>query len=184
MLGIITHDDVIDVFGEEATEDAHRMGAVAPMPSVENYLEADFLTIWWKRAVWLSCLFVAELFTFTALAFFEDAIKKIVALALFVPLCISTGGNSGSQAATLITRAMALGQVGIGDWWRVLRHELLMGLALGCTLGAIGFARAYFTPASVLGDADAGRLALVIAGSRRRDLPVGNARRLDAAVDV
>ena len=183
MLGIITHDDVIDVFSEEATEDVYRMGAVAPM-LVENYLEADFRTIWWKRSVWLSCLFVAEVFTFTALAFFEDSIKKIVALALFVPLCISTGGNSGSQAATLITRAMALGQVGIGDWWRVLRHELLMGLALGCTLGAIGFVRAYFTPASVLGDADAVGLALVICRRRNRDLPVGHARRLDAAVDL
>ncbi len=165
MLGIITHDDVMDVFSAEATEDVYRMGAVAPMPAVENYLEASFRTIWWKRSVWLSCLFVAEIFTFTALAFFEDSIKKIVALALFVPLCISTGGNSGSQAATLITRAMALGQVSVGDWWRVLRHELLMGVALGFTLGAIGFLRAYFTPASVLGDADAVGLALVIAAA-------------------
>ena len=163
MLGIITHDDVIDVFSAEATEDVYRMGAVNPL--VENYLEANFRTIWWKRSVWLSCLFVAEIFTFSALAFFEDSIKKIVALALFVPLCISTGGNSGSQAATLITRAMALGQVGIADWWRVLRHEVLMGMALGCTLGAIGFVRAYFTPAHVLGDADALGLAIVICGA-------------------
>jgi magnesium transporter len=160
MLGIITHDDVIDVFSAEATEDVYRMGAVAPL--VENYLEARFHTIWWKRSVWLSCLFVAELFTFTALAHFEDSIQKVVALSLFVPLCISTGGNSGSQAATLITRAMALGQVTVGDWWRVLRHELFMGSALGCTLGCIGFVRAYFTPRSVLGTADPLSLALVI----------------------
>ncbi len=160
MLGIITHDDVIDVFSAEATEDVYRMGAVAPL--VENYLEANFRTIWWKRSVWLSCLFVAELFTFTMLAHFEDSIKKIVALSLFVPLCISTGGNSGSQAATLITRAMALGQVTIGDWWRVLRHELLMGMALGVTLGSIGFVRAFFTPKEILGDADAWGLAIVI----------------------
>ncbi|MBI3837796.1 MAG: magnesium transporter [Planctomycetia bacterium] len=160
MLGIITHDDVIDVFSAEATEDVYRMGAVAPLE--ENYLEADFRTIWWKRSVWLSCLFVAEIFTFTAIAHFDDAIKKVVALAMFLPLCISTGGNSGSQAATLITRAMALGQVTLGDWWRVLRHELAMGLALGCTLGCVGFLRAYFTPKKVLGDSDPVQFAVVI----------------------
>src|SRR5262249_47363878 len=109
MVGIITYDDVIDVVVEEATEDVHRMGAVAPM--AENYLTANFVTVWRKRAVWLACLFVAELFTFTALSHFDEAINRVVVLALFVPLCISTGGNSGSQAATLITRAMALGQV-------------------------------------------------------------------------
>ena len=160
MLGIITHDDVIDIVRQEATEDVHRMGAVNPL--VEDYLEADFTTIWRKRAAWLSCLFVAELFTFTALAHFEHAIAKVLVLSLFVPLCISTGGNSGSQAATLITRAMALGQVNLADWWRVLRHELLMGLALGMTLGAIGFVRAWLTPSEVLGGTDAFRLALVI----------------------
>lgn len=160
MLGIITQDDVIDVVREEATEDVYRLGAVAPME--ENYLEANFTTIWRKRAMWLSCLFVAELFTFTALASFEQAIEKVVVLSLFVPLCISTGGNSGSQAATLITRAMALGHVSLADWWRVLRHELWMGLALGSTLGAIGFLRAYFTPAHVLEGADAVSLALTV----------------------
>lgn len=147
LIGIVTHDDVIDVVVEEATEDAHRMGAVGPLE--ENYLEASFVTVWRKRAFWLAMLFAAELFTFTALAHFEDAIAAVVVLALFVPLCISTGGNSGSQAATLITRAIALGQVSISDWWRVLRHELLMGLVLGLTLGSIGFLRASFTPDSV-----------------------------------
>jgi magnesium transporter len=148
------------VFSAEATEDVYRMGAVAPLE--ENYLEANFRTIWWKRSVWLSCLFVAEIFTFTAIAHFDDAIKKVVALAMFLPLCISTGGNSGSQAATLITRAMALGQVKLSDWWRVLRHELAMGMALGCTLGCVGFARAYFTPKSILGDSDPVMFAVVI----------------------
>jgi magnesium transporter len=147
LVGIITYDDVIDVVVSEATEDAHRMGAVGPL--AENYLEARFTLIWRKRAVWLACLFVAELFTFTALSYFEDAIAKVVVLSLFVPLCISTGGNSGSQAATLITRAMALGQVAIKDWRRVLRHEVAMGLVLGMTLGVIGFVRASATPASV-----------------------------------
>src|SRR5262249_23437199 len=100
----------------------------------------------------LACLFLAELFTFTALAHFEDAIAEVVVLSLFVPLCISTGGNSGSQAATLITRAMALGHVGARDWLRVLRHEVMMGLVLGITLGAIGFFRAAVTPERVRGN--------------------------------
>jgi magnesium transporter len=160
MLGIVTHDDVIDTVVEEATEDVHRMGAVVPI--TENILEADFLTIWRKRAGWLSLLFVAELFTFTALASFEDAIAAVLALSLFVPLCISTGGNSGSQAATLITRALAVGHVNLRDWWRVLSHELLMGVALGVTLGAIGFVRAALTPQSVLGNANRWHLAVVI----------------------
>lgn len=160
MLGIITHDDVIDVVVDEATEDAHRMGGVVPLE--EGYLDANFFTIWWKRSGWLSCLFFAELFTFTALATYEDAIQRIVALSLFVPLCISTGGNSGSQAATLITRAIALGDVTVGDWFRVLRRELLMGLALGITLGVIGFVRASLTPGSVLGEANRWWLALTV----------------------
>ncbi|NLY02607.1 MAG: magnesium transporter [Rhodopirellula sp.] len=108
---------------------------------------------------------MAELLTFTALASFENAIAAVVALSLFVPLCISTGGNSGSQAATLITRALALGQVTPRDWRRVLRHELLMGVSLGLTLGAIGFLRAALTPKSVLGNADRWLLALTIAES-------------------
>jgi magnesium transporter len=100
--------------------------------------------------MWLACLFVAELFTFTALAYFENSIAAVLVLSLFVPLCISTGGNSGSQAATLITRAMALGHVGPAQWWQVLKHELAMGLALGLTLGAIGFVRGFTTPQSLL----------------------------------
>ena len=160
LVGIITHDDVIDVMIEEATEDAQQMAGVLPM--AEDYLHAPFVTVWRKRAVWLSCLFVAELFTFTALAHFEDEIAAILALSLFVPLCISTGGNSGSQAATLMTRALALGQLKLRDWWRVLRHELVVGLALGLTLGAIGFVRACMTPQSVLGPANRWMLALVI----------------------
>lgn len=147
MVGIITHDDVIDVVVQEATEDVHRMGAVAPM--AENYLTANLITVWRKRAVWLACLFVAELLTFTVLAQFGEAINKVIVLALFVPLCISTGGNSGSQAATLITRAMALGQVTLRDWTKVLRHELVMGLLLGLTLGGIGFLRSSFTPEDI-----------------------------------
>ncbi len=151
LVGIITHDDIIDVIVEEATEDAHLMGAVSPLE--ESYLESSFVELWRKRAVWLACLFIAELFTFTALSFFEDSIAKVVVLSLFVPLCISTGGNSGSQAATLITRAMALGEVKLPDWSRVLRHELFMGLALGVTLGLIAFLRGASTSSSLLSSA-------------------------------
>lgn len=147
LVGIVTHDDVMDVVVSEATEDLQRQAGVGLI--TENYLEARFFTVWQKRTVWLACLFLAELFTFTALSHFEDAIATVVVLSLFVPLCISTGGNSGSQAATLITRAMALGQVGVRDWARVLRHELRMGVVLGLTLGVIGFVRASFTPESV-----------------------------------
>ncbi len=158
IVGIVTHDDVIDVVVQEATEDALRMGGVGTM--VEHYLEAPFLTLWRKRSGWLACLFVAEMFTFSALAHFQTAIEKIIALSLFVPLCISTGGNSGSQAATLITRAMALRQIRPSDWLRVIRHELIMGLALGLTLGAIGFIRVRVTPAAWLGLGGSERLML------------------------
>lgn len=161
LVGIVTHDDVLDVVVDEATEDAHRQGAVGPL--VENYLEASFVQIWLKRVGWLSCLFIAELFTFTALAYFENEIAAVLALSLFVPLCISTGGNSGSQAATLVTRAIALGQISMHDTWRVLRHEFGMGIALGLSLGAIGFVRAALTPQKVLGNADRWSVALVIA---------------------
>jgi magnesium transporter len=144
MVGIVTHDDVMDVVVKEATEDVYRLGGVGAIE--ESYLEANFFTIWRKRAMWLACLFLAELFTFTAMASFEDSISQLVVLSLFVPLCLSTGGNSGSQAATLITRAMALGQVTLGRWWTVLRHELIMGVVLGLTLGLIGFWRGWLTP--------------------------------------
>jgi magnesium transporter len=167
LVGIITHDDVMDVVVEEATEDVHRMGAVGPI--TENYLQASFFTVWWKRAIWLSALFVAEMFTFNAMAYFDELIKVVTVLALFSPLCLSTGGNSGSQAATLITRAMALGQVTVRDWFRLLRHELLMGLALGLALGAIGLVRVLLlTPHHVLENPDGSHtdlfgLAIVVA---------------------
>jgi len=163
MVGIVTHDDVIDVVVQKATEDVHRMGGVGPL--AENYLQAPFFTIWRKRAFWLACLFLAELLTFTALAGFAEQIEKVVVLSLFVPLVISTGGNSGSQAATLITRAMALGHVTLRDWFRVLRHELVMGVALGVTLGLIGFARAGLTPTEIRRTVDSLDLALVVGQS-------------------
>lgn len=148
LVGIVTHDDVVDVLVQAATEDAERMGGVVPIG--ENFMEANFFTVWRKRVVWLSLLFVAELLTFSALEHFEDAIKAVTVLSLFIPLCISTGGNSGSQAATLITRALALRQVTPKEWFLVLRKELLMGLVLGLSLGVIGYVRASFTRESTL----------------------------------
>lgn len=136
LVGIVTHDDIMDVIEEEATEDLQRQAAVGPI--AENYLEAAFAEVWRSRALWLSALFVFELSTSWAMAYFEDAIAQMLVLALFVPLCISIGGNSGGQAATLITRALALGHVSPGEWLRVLRHEVVMGAALGVTVGVIG----------------------------------------------
>jgi len=144
LLGIVTHDDVLDVVQQEATEDLQRQAAVGPIEG--DYLKASFVKVWWSRAFWLSLLFVAELATFTVMEYFEDAIAAVVVLALFVPLCISTGGNSGSQAATLVTRSLALGYVRPRDWKRVLRRELLMGIVLGTTLGGIAFVRGALTP--------------------------------------
>lgn len=167
MLGIVTHDDVIDVIRQEATEDLQRQAAVSPLG--ESYAEASFWRMWWSRARWLSVLFVAELMTFTVMSYFEDAIAAVVVLSLFVPLCISTGGNSGSQASTLITRALALGEIHLGDWRRVLRRELFMGLALGLTLGVIALFRGALTPTDTRGGPQKVResfVARVPAGTR------------------
>jgi len=162
ILGIITHDDVIDLTHEEATRDAHMMAAISPLE--EAYLEVPFFTIWKKRVLWLLCLFIGGSFTFSALSHYHEALEGFLFLALFIPLCIATGGNSGSQAATLITRSLALGDIKLRDWFRVLRHEILMGLALGVVLGTIGCILAYFTPAELLQDKNVSywQLALVI----------------------
>jgi magnesium transporter len=171
LVGIITSDDVFDVMVSEATEDVHRMGGVAPLE--QSYLQTSFLKLWRSRAFWLSLLFGAELFTFTALSHFEDAIAEVVVLSLFVPLCISTGGNSGSQAATLITRALALGEVTGRDWLRVFRHEIAMGIVLGATLGVIGFVRASFTPESVRSSSPPRREAFTVT------VPVGQELKVE-----
>ena len=163
MLGIITYDDVIDVNSDLVTKHVHQMGAVQPME--QPYLETPFFTIWHKRVVWLACLFVAELFTFSALAHFNAELEQLVVLAMFIPLCISVGGNSGAQAATLVTRSLALGEVRLRDWFRVMRHEIMMGLALGLSIGLIGFTRAVLTPESVIGTVDRWLLGITIAQS-------------------
>jgi magnesium transporter len=139
ILGIVTVDDVIDVLVEEETEDVQKLGGLEALD--EPYLEVGMLKMLRKRGGWLAALFLGETLTATAMQFFEAEIAQAVVLALFIPLIISSGGNSGSQATTLVIRAMALGQVRLQDWWRVVRREFTAGLALGLLLGAIGFAR-------------------------------------------
>jgi magnesium transporter len=141
VVGFVTVDDVIDVLVEEQTEDILRMGGVEPSALDLPYLGTPFLRLVRKRATWLVILFLSELLTATAMGFFEGEIARAVVLALFVPLIISSGGNSGSQASTLIIRALALGEITLRDWWRVMRREVLSGLALGAILGTIGFFR-------------------------------------------
>ncbi|MEK7704707.1 MAG: magnesium transporter [Myxococcota bacterium] len=137
--GIVTFDDIVDVVQEEATEDVHKFGGLQALET--PYLQTGFLEMVRKRAVWLAVLFLGEMMTASAMAHFEHAIARAVVLALFVPLIISSGGNSGSQAATLVIRAMALGEVRLRDWWRIMQREVLAGLSLGSVLALIGFAR-------------------------------------------
>lgn len=139
LLGIITIDDILWVASEEFSEDMQKIGGTAALN--EPYLEMPIFRLFKKRVVWLVILFLGELLTATAMAYFEDEIKRAVVLALFVPLIISSGGNSGSQASTLIIQAMAVGEITVRDWWRVMRREIISGLMLGTVLGIIGFLR-------------------------------------------
>ncbi|HRB70088.1 MAG TPA: magnesium transporter, partial [Chitinophagales bacterium] len=139
LLGIVTIDDILRVESEEATEDIHKIGGTEALD--EPYMNTPFFELIKKRAGWLVILFLGEMLTASAMAFFEDEIAKAVVLVLFIPLIISSGGNSGSQASTLIIRAMALGEITFEDWWRVMKREILSGLALGSILGTIGFLR-------------------------------------------
>jgi magnesium transporter len=139
LLGIVTVDDILDVAEEEATEDIQKIGGSEALD--EPYMKISIPKMVRKRATWLIVLFLSEMLTATAMGKFETEIARAVVLSIFVPLVISSGGNSGSQASTLIIRAMALGEVGLHDWWRVMRREILSGLALGGILGIIGFIR-------------------------------------------
>ena len=139
MKGIVTVDDVVDVVQEEATEDMQKVGGVAAFDA--PYLQIALPLMIRKRVGWLSALFLGEMLTASAMGYFEKEIARAVVLALFIPLIISSGGNSGSQATTLVIRAMALGQVRLRDWWRVIRREFLAGIGLGCVLAVIGFIR-------------------------------------------
>jgi magnesium transporter len=139
LIGIVTVDDVLDAAEEMATRDVQRIGGSEVLG--EAYLAISTRRMIRKRAGWLVVLFIGETLTATAMGFFEAEIARAVVLALFVPLIISSGGNSGSQASTLVIRALALGELATDDWWRVARRELVSGLTLGMILGAIGFGR-------------------------------------------
>jgi magnesium transporter len=137
--GIVTVDDIVDVVQEEATEDIQKIGGMEALDA--PYLEVGFWAMVRKRAGWLAILFVGEMLTATAMGYFEHEIARAVVLALFVPLIISSGGNSGSQASTLVVRSLALGELKLRDWWRVVSRELISGIVLGAILASIGLAR-------------------------------------------
>ncbi len=139
LLGIITVDDIIDVLTQEQTEDVQRIGGVEPLDV--PYFQTSFLEFIKKRGVWLIILFVEEFFTQTALRYYDPVFEAIKGASYYVPLLISTGGNSGSQSSTLIIRGMAVGEIKPKDWWRIIVREMGMGLVLGLILGTIGFAR-------------------------------------------
>jgi magnesium transporter len=143
--GIVTVDDIVDVVREEATEDIQKIGGTQALEA--PYLHVGLGEMVKKRAGWLSALFLGELLTASAMAYYEDRIARAVVLALFIPLIISSGGNAGSQATTLVIRAMGMGEVRLRDWWRVFRREFGAGLALGVILGAIGLLRVLLWPA-------------------------------------
>ncbi len=158
LLGIVTHDDVLDVVQREATEDLQRQAAVGPIEG--NYLQAGFGTVWYNRGKWLALLFVLQMLTINAMARYEEELEKVAFLMVFVPLCLSVGGNAGSQASTLVTRALALDQIRVADWLRVLRRELLMALALAAALGVLSVLRTYLlTPAGILEKVPEGQFA-------------------------
>jgi magnesium transporter len=139
LMGVVTVDDVIDVIQEEQTEDVQKMGGMEALD--EPYTSMSFWGMIRKRGVWLCLLFIGELFTASAMQGFEDELKRALVLSLFVPLIVSSGGNSGSQATSLIIRAMALGEIKLSDWWRVALRELPTGLTLGVILGLLGVFR-------------------------------------------
>ncbi len=139
LLGIVTADDVLDVAEERATEEMQRFGAVEALD--ESYMTSTIMELFRKRAVWLVVLFFGGIHTATALMYFESMLDRAMILAILLPMIISSGGNSGSQSATLIVRAMALGEVTISDWWQIVRREVFIGLLLGLMLGVLGFIR-------------------------------------------
>jgi len=139
LLGIVTIDDVLWVAAEEFSEDVQKIGGAEALDM--PYLETPFFHLVKKRVGWLTILFFGEMLTATAMAFYNDEMAKVIILTNFIPLIISTGGNSGTQASTLVIQAMALGEVKLSDWWRVMRREILSGLMLGIMLGCIGFLR-------------------------------------------
>jgi magnesium transporter len=164
LVGIVTHDDIVDVITQEATEDIQRQAAVGPIR--ESYLEVPLLKLGLSRGRWLALLFVLQMFTINAMTHYEHQLEVLLILAAFVPVCLSVGGNAGSQAAALVTRGLALGQVNTKDWFRVLRRELIVGVALGAAIGIMGFGRTWlFTSEGDLGRASIYQLSAAIAVS-------------------
>jgi magnesium transporter len=153
LVGIVTFDDVLDISEEEVTEDIHKLGGINPLE--QTYLNASIYTLIKKRFPWLLVLLVANFITTGVISFFDDAIASVVALTFFIPLLIGTGGNTGTQSATLVIRSLAVGDVDLKDWLRVLSKELLVGLLLGLLLGAVAYIRGYYQTVG-------GELALVI----------------------
>jgi len=153
MVGIVTHDDVIDVLRAEATEDLQRQAAIGPIAG--SYLDASFRQVWINRVKWLALLFILQMVTVYVMAAYEKHIAISAALIACLPLVLSVGGNAGSQAATLVVRALALGEVKTRDWLKVLGREVFMGLALAATLGILALIRTWFlTPSSLLDGQD------------------------------
>jgi magnesium transporter len=146
MQGIVTVDDIVDVVREEATEDIQKIGGTVALEA--PYLQVGLLSMVRKRLPWLTVLFVGQFLTTAAMTHFEGEIARALVLAVFIPLIISSGGNAGAQASTLVIRAMGMGEVRLRDWWRVLRRELGVGALLGLVLGAIGLARVLLWPAA------------------------------------
>ena len=187
LVGVVTVDDVVDVVIEEATEDAHLMGAVSPVE--DGYFETDLSRMFRSRIVWLILLFFGGLVTATVMERSQETLQTVIALAVFVPLIISSGGNAGSQSASLVIRALAVGEVEARDWMRVLGRESLTSLALGGVLAALGFARVFFLdggpdPVPLALTVSLSILAVVVMGSLVGSLlPIGIQRvGLDPAV--
>ncbi|MGZ3850362.1 MAG: magnesium transporter, partial [Flavisolibacter sp.] len=139
LLGIVTIDDILWVASEEFSEDIQKIGGTQALN--EPYLDIAFLKLIRKRVGWLLALFLSELLTTSAMTYFSDEMQKVAILSIFIPLITSSGGNSGSQASTLIIQAMAIGEIKLADWWRVMRREIFSGLVLGIILGTVGFIR-------------------------------------------
>ena len=139
LLGIVTIDDILWVTNEEFSEDMQKMGGMEALN--EPYLDISIFKLFKKRITWLVVLFIGELFTATAMGYFEDELAKVLVLASFIPLILSTGGNSGSQSSTLIIQAIAVGEITIADWWKILKREIIGGFLLGVLLGILGFFR-------------------------------------------
>ncbi len=144
LVGVVTFDDVLTLAEKEATEDIQKMGGMESLDA--PYLKIELTSMIRKRAGWLAMLFIGEMLTATAMGYFQDEIAKAVVLALFVPLIISSGGNSGSQATSLIIRGLAVRELSLKDWWRVIRREFLAGLSLGCVLAVIALVRILLWP--------------------------------------